>query len=104
MDWSDILRAATAFFLVAAGVGVAYVCFRLGALLAKLSGTVVRVTDGAVPILERAQGTMDGINQQLTHVDAIMTSAVGATKGAERAVGSVANAVSAPARKLSAKR
>ena len=101
VDWSDILRAALSFFLVVTGLGIAYVCLRLGAVFGQMSKSVRRMTDGTVPILERTQTTVDGINLQLTRVDDIMLSAVGATKGAEKAVGSVANAVGAPVRAFS---
>ena len=101
MDWSDILRAALSFFLVVTGIGIAYVCFRLGAVFGQMSKSVRRMTDGTVPILERTQTTVDGINLQLTRVDDIMLSAVGATKGAEKAVGTVANAVGTPVRAFS---
>ena len=104
MDWtdiSDILRAALAFFLVVSAVGIAWVCIKLGSVLGALAGSVRRMTDETVPILTRAQTTVDGVNLQLTRVDDIMVSAVGATKGAEKAVGSVASAVAAPARSVS---
>jgi hypothetical protein len=56
------------------------------------------VTDEAVPILSRAQITMDGVNQEIGRVDEIMESAVHATKGTEAAVSSLARGISAPVR------
>ncbi len=99
--WADVLRAALSFFLVIVGVGIAYVCFRLGGVLRRMSLTVVRVTDEVVPILSRAQTTVDGINLELQRVDEIMVSAVNATKGAEKTVTSLSNAVTAPVKKAS---
>ncbi len=99
--WADVLRAALSFFLVIVGIGIAYVCFRLGGVLRRMSMTVVRVTDEVVPILSRAQTTVDGINLELQRVDEIMVSAVNATKGAEKTVTSISNAVTAPVRKAS---
>ncbi len=99
--WADVLRAALSFFLIIVGIGIAYVCFRLGGMLRRMSMTVVRVTDEVVPILSRAQTTVDGINLELQRVDEIMVSAVNATKGAEKTVTSLSNAVTAPVKKAS---
>ena len=55
----------------------------------------------SVPILTRAQTTVDGINLELQRVDEIMISAVNATKGAEKTVTSLSNAVTAPVKKAS---
>ena len=100
MDWPDVVRAALAFFLVATGGGIAYVCVRLGNTFGSMSSSVRRVTDETVPILSHAQTTVEKVNLELSRVDELMLSAVGATKGAERAVGSVAGAVATPVRKV----
>ena len=99
--WADVLRASLSFFLVIVGIGIAYVCFRLGGVLRRMSMTVVRMTDEVVPILSRAQTTVDGINLELQRVDEIMVSAVNATKGAEKTVTSISHAVTAPVKKAS---
>jgi hypothetical protein len=96
-----VLRGALSFFLIIVGIGIAYVCFRLGGMLRRMSITVVKVTDEVVPILSRAQTTVDGINLELQRVDEIMVSAVNATKGAEKTVTSLSHAVTAPVRKAS---
>lgn len=101
INWTDVLKGATAFFLVMAGVGTVYVCVRLGGLLARLAKTVGAMTDEVVPILTRAQTTVDGINLELVRVDDIMVTAVNATKGAEKTVSSISGAVTAPVRKAS---
>jgi hypothetical protein len=99
--WADVLRGALSFFLVVAGVGIGYVCLRLGGMFGRLSVSVREVTDEVVPILSRAQTTVDGINLELSRVDEIMVTAVNATKGAEKTVTSISNAVAAPAKKAS---
>lgn len=101
VDWEDILRGALSFFLVVVGIGIGYVCFRLGGMFGRLTVSVREVTDEVVPILSRAQTTVDGINLELERVDEIMVSAVNATKGAEKTVTSISNAVAAPAKKAS---
>ena len=99
--WGDVLDAATSFFLIIVGVGIAYACVRLGAMFGRMSVSVVRVTDEVVPILARAQTTVDGINLELERVDEIMVTAVHATKGAEKTVTTLSNAVAAPTKKAS---
>ena len=101
MDASELLRVALAFFLIVTGLGLAYLLWRMAGLFQELSRSVERSTDELVPILTRAQTTVDGVNQEIGRVDEIMVSAVGATKGAEKAVSAVSTGVTAPIRKLS---
>jgi hypothetical protein len=98
VEWSDVLKAALAVFLVVTAVGLGYLLYRMAGLFLSLSKAVDRVTDETVPILSRAQLTMDGVNQEIGRVDEIMESAVHATKGTEAAVGSLARGISAPVR------
>jgi hypothetical protein len=99
--WADVLRGALSFFLVITGVGIGYACLRLGGMFGRLTVSVREVTDEVVPILTRAQTTVDGINLELERVDEIMVTAVHATKGAEKTVTTISNAVAAPAKKAS---
>lgn len=101
VEWTDVLRGALSFFLVVTGLGLAYLFVRMAGVFASLQSSVRRVTDEVVPILDKAGVTMDGVNQELARVDEIMQSAVGATKGAERAVATVSSALATPVRKLS---
>ncbi|MDX6556047.1 MAG: hypothetical protein QOD86_2242 [Miltoncostaeaceae bacterium] len=101
MEWDEVLRGALSFFLVVTGIGLAYLFLRMAGVFAALQSSVKRVTDEVVPLLDKAGATIDGVNQELARVDEIMVSAVGATKGAERAVQTAASAISAPVRKLS---
>jgi uncharacterized protein YoxC len=95
----DVLRICLSVFLILVGVGLAYVCLRLAGLFERTGVSVTRVTDEVVPILSKAQVTMDGVNRELDRVDEIMVSAVHGVKGAEQAVTTVSNAVTAPVRK-----
>ncbi len=100
MDWSDVLKLALSIFLVVTGLGLAYLFLRMAGVFARLGTSVTRVTDEVVPILNKAQTTVDGINLEISRVDDIMKTAVGATKGAEKTVQTVSSAVTAPVRKI----
>ncbi len=100
MEWSDVLKLSLSIFLVLTGVGLAYLFVRMAGVFARLGVSVTRVTDEVVPILNKAQTTVDGVNLELTRVDEMMKTAVGATKGAERTVQTVSSAVTRPVRKL----
>jgi uncharacterized protein YoxC len=100
VDWSDVLKLCLSIFLILTGVGLAYVFLRMAGVLGRLGRSVTRITDEIVPIINKAQTTVDGINLELQRVDEIMQTAVGATKGAEKTVQTVSSAVTAPVRKL----
>ena len=101
MDWSDLLKLALSIFLILTGIGLAYLFLRMAGVFARLGVSVTRITDEVVPILNKTQTTVDGVNLELSRVDEIMKTAVGATKGAEKTVQTVSSAVTKPIRKLS---
>ncbi len=100
MDWSDVVKLALSIFLILTGIGLAYLFLRMAGVFARLGVSVTRITDEVVPILNKAQTTVDGVNLELSRVDEIMQTAVGATKGAEKTVQTVSSAVTSPVRKL----
>ena len=100
MQWSDVLKAALSLFLVLTGLGLAYLFLRMAGVFGRLGTSVSRVTDEVVPILSKAQITMDGVNRELDRVDEIMVVAVNGAKGAEHAIQTVSSAVTAPVRVL----
>ena len=100
MEWSDVLKLALSIFLIVTGLGLSYLFLRMAGVFQRLGVSLTRITDEVVPILSRAQTTVDGINLELARVDEIMKTAVGATKGAEKTVQTVSTAVTAPVRKL----
>ena len=101
MEWSDVLKLALSIFLIATGLGLSYLFVRMAGVFARLGSSVTRLTDETVPILNKAQTTVDGINLELARVDEMMKTAVGATKGVEKTVQTVSSAVTMPVRKLS---
>ena len=89
MDWSDVLKLALSIFLIVTGLGLAYLFLRMAGVFQRLGSALTRITDEVVPILNRAQTTVNGVNLELARVDEIMKTAVGATKGAEKTVQTV---------------
>ena len=100
MDWSDLLKLALSIFLILTGIGLAYLFLRMAGVFARLGVSVTRITDEVVPILNKTQTTVDGVNLELSRVDEMMKTAVGATKGAEKTVQTVSSAITQPVRKL----
>lgn len=101
MDWSEVLELALSVFLILTGIALAYLFLRMAGVFARLGVSVTRITDEVVPILNKTQTTVDGVNLELARVDEIMKTAVGATKGAERTVQTVSSAVTMPVRRIS---
>jgi hypothetical protein len=100
VEWSDVLKLALSIFLIVTGLGLSYLFLRMAGVFARVGSSVTRITDEVVPILNKAQTTVDGVNLELSRVDEIMQTAVGATKGAEKTVQTVSSAVTSPVRKL----
>jgi uncharacterized protein YoxC len=100
VDWSDVLKLALSIFLIVTGLGLSYLFLRMAGVFGRLGSSLTRITDEVVPILNKAQTTVDGVNLELARVDEIMKTAVGATKGAEKTVQTVSSAVTSPVRKL----
>jgi len=101
VDWSDLLKLALSIFLLVTGFALAYLFFRMAGVFQRLNITIGSVTDEVVPILGKAQTTMDGVNKQFDHVDEIMLTAVHAAKGAEKSVVTMSSAATAPVRAMS---
>jgi hypothetical protein len=100
VQWSDVLKAALSLFLVLTGLGLAYLFLRMAGVFGRLGTSVTRVTDEVVPILSKAQTTMDGVNREIDRVDEIMVTAVNGAKGAERTIQTISSAATAPVRIL----
>jgi len=100
VEWSDVLKLALSIFLIVTGLGLSYLFLRMAGVFERLGRSVTRITDEVVPILNKAQTTVDGVNLELARVDEIMQTAVGATKGVEKTVQTVSSAVTTPVRKL----
>ena len=88
------------FFLLFGG-GMAYVFFRLGSVLSRLTGILTDVNKEITPLLTRVEGTLDGVNSELGKVDDITGSVATMVKTAQQTTTAVQGAVAKPIKKAS---
>lgn len=96
-----IMWLGLALLFVLAGVGAAYVLWRLGRILRRAERELHRTVDGVVPLMAKAGVSMDRVNDQLGKVDVMMDSAVDMTEALDTTVRAVSHAVTEPVRAVS---
>ena len=97
----DVLDYALAFFFVASGIGLAYMLFRMGGTFARLSSFVKGSERDVLPVVVKAGGTVDRVNDQLDKLDVVTDSAVSMADSADTAVRAVSTAITTPVKKVS---
>ncbi|MBA2462151.1 MAG: DUF948 domain-containing protein [Actinobacteria bacterium] len=97
----DIAYYALAFFLVAAGVGLAYVFLRLGGTFARLSSFIRGTEQELLPVIHKVGESVDKVNGQLDKVDQVTDSAVDMADSVDTAVRAVSMAIARPVQKVS---
>jgi uncharacterized protein YoxC len=97
----DIARYALAFFLIAAGAGLAYVFFRLGGTFARLSSFIRGTEHELLPVIHKLGESVDKVNGQLDKVDTVTDSAVDMADSVDTAVRAVSFAIARPVQKVS---
>ena len=100
-QWSTIGWAAFAFFLVAVGLALAYLFFRAGETLKRLSSLIKGTERDLLPVITKVGGSVDRVNGQLDKLDVVTDSAVDAVDSVDTAVRAVSMAVTRPVQKLS---
>jgi uncharacterized protein YoxC len=88
-------------FLLAVGLGMAYMLVRLGGTFARLSAFISGVQDEALPVIHKTGETVDKVNAQLEKVDVITDSAVDAATSVDTAIRAVSLAIARPVEKIS---
>lgn len=96
-----IMWLGLALLFALAGVGAAYVLWRLGRILRRAERELHRTVDGIVPLMAKAGVSMDRVNDQLGKVDVMMDSAVDMTDALDTTVRAVSHAVTEPVRAVS---
>ena len=97
--WSSLGWAALAFFLLAVGLGLAYMFFRLGETLKRLSAFIRGTERELLPVIAKVGGSVDRVNGQLDKLDVVTDSAVDAVESVDTAVRAVSFAVTTPVKK-----
>lgn len=97
---SDVLNYALTVFFVASGLGLAYMLVRLGGTFARLSSLIKGTERDFLPVLVKAGGTVDRVNDQLDKLDVVTDSAVSMADSADTAVRAVSSAITTPVKKV----
>jgi uncharacterized protein YoxC len=98
--WGNLADLALAIFLIAVGLGLAYLFLRLAETFARVSTFVRRTERELLPVLNKVGGTVDRVNSQLDKVDRITDSAVDAVEAVDSSVRTVSAVVRKPVQKL----
>ena len=97
----DIAFYALAFFLLAVGIALAYVFFRLGGTFAQLTSFIRGTERDLLPVITKVGESVDKVNGQLDKVDQVTDSAVDIADSADTAVRAVSMAITKPVTKVS---
>jgi uncharacterized protein YoxC len=100
-DSLDVLWIALSAFLVLVGLALAYVLLRLGATVRRVTSFLHGLETEVLPLLNKAGGTVDRVNNQLDKVDRVTDSAVDAADSLDTAVRAVTLAITRPVQKIS---
>jgi hypothetical protein len=96
----DVLNYALTVFFVASGLGLAYMLVRLGGTFARLSSLIKGTERDFLPVIQKAGGTVDRVNDQLDKLDVVTDSAVSMADSADTAVRAVSTAITTPVKKI----
>jgi uncharacterized protein YoxC len=94
-----VLSYAAAFFCVVVAIAAAYALFKAGGTLQRVDVVLTDVDREAVPLLQKAGTTLDGVNANLGNVDQITKDVADITDKIDNMATAVEGAVSTPARK-----
>lgn len=97
----DVLNYALAVFFLASGIALAYMLVRMGGTFARLSSFVKGSERDVLPVVVKAGGTVDRVNDQLDKLDVVTDSAVSMADSADTAVRAVSTAITTPVKKAS---
>src|SRR6266545_2802147 len=97
----DLAYVALSVFLVLVALGIAWVCWRLGETLGRLSAFIKGAQDEVLPVVSKVGTTVDHVNAQMEKVDRMTDSAVDAVESVDVAVRTVSSAITSPVQKVS---
>jgi uncharacterized protein YoxC len=94
-----VLSYAAAFFFVIVAIAAAYALVKAGGTLGRVDTVLDDVDKQAVPLMQKAGTTLDGVNANLGNVDQITKDVADITDKIDSMANAVEGAVSTPARK-----
>jgi hypothetical protein len=97
----DVLDYALSAFFIASGAGLLYLFIRMGGTFARLSSFIKGSERDLLPVIVKAGGTVDRVNDQLDKLDVVTDSAVSMADSADTAVRAVSTAITTPVKKVS---
>jgi hypothetical protein len=97
---TDVAYYALAIFLVAIGLGTAFMLFKLGQTFGRLASFISGTERDLLPVIVKAGGTVDRVNKQLDKADVVTDSAVSMAESADTAVRAVSYAITTPVQKV----
>lgn len=102
MEWDAqaFMYIAIGVFFLLFGVGVFLALFRLSTTLQRTTSILTDVNTEVIPLLQRVEGTLDGVNSELGKVDEITGSVATIAKAAEDTTTAVLGAVTKPVKKV----
>jgi hypothetical protein len=101
VDAGEVLDYALSAFFIASGAGLLYLFIRMGGTFARLSSFIKGAERDALPVVVKAGGTVDRVNDQLDKLDVVTDSAVSMADSADTAVRAVSTAITTPVKKVS---
>lgn len=96
----DAAYVALSIFLLAVGLGLGWMFFRLAGTLDRLSSFIRGTERELLPVINKVGGSVDRVNLQLDKLDVATDSAVDAVEAVDEAVRAVSFAVKRPVQKL----
>ena len=97
----DVAYWGLAIFLVAVGLGSAFMLFRLGQAFERLSSLIKGTERDLLPVIVKAGATVDRVNYQLDKADTVTDSAVSMADSADTAVRAISTVITTPVEKVS---
>ena len=94
-----VLDYAAAFFFVVLAIAGLYAAIKFGKALERVDKVLADVDTEAVPLMQKAGTTLDGVNANLGNVDQITKDVADITDKIDAMANAVEGAVSTPARK-----
>ena len=92
-EWADYALAA---FLIVVGIALAFALFKLAGVFGRLASFVRSSETEMMPVVNKAGGTIDRVNNQLDKIDPATDSAVDAVMAVDESVRAVSYAVKRP--------